>query len=174
MGLRRSYRLKNELVYNPGTWAEWTKTNAVGDSSGLELTVFNELTDAYILTNLKANTKYGILLNVVLNELTFTFITELGAFQVNQLLVPAGATGNKKVVLTTLSNITNNRFYIKRSELESAPKKIKLKDISVFELPAGSEIEADFTNLTADQLAVKYPWFYDRTALSINGTGGLK
>jgi hypothetical protein len=36
---------------------------------------------------------------------------------------------------------------------------VKIADIRIFELPSGSQIESDFTNLTADQLAVKYPFF---------------
>lgn len=39
-----------------------------------------------------------------------------------------------------------------------AGNKIKLEKFRIYELPTGSTIEADFTSLTADELAIKYPF----------------
>ena len=36
--------------------------------------------------------------------------------------------------------------------------KVNFKDVRIFELPTGSQIESDFTNLTADQLNTLYPF----------------
>jgi len=44
----------------------------------------------------------------------------------------------------------------------------------MFELPAGSEIESDFESLTADELAVKYPYIRGDSAKSTQATCRLK
>lgn len=152
--------LKNELTYNPDTWAEWEKsTGVVGNSSGLSITYSDDINEGtHIPTLLKPSTKYGILQNVTVNTLN-TSIVRISEHTTgtNPVICNAGQTGNFKTVITTQSVITNNVFGY------SAPKAdgglmVKIKDIRIYELPAGSEIENDFNTLSADELAVKYPW----------------
>lgn len=157
-------RPKNLLVYNPITWAEWTKTAGVtGDASGLEFTLNNTVAQTATLNNtaFKNSTKYGILYNIVSNSLAIS-IVELKNKDLSdtypRIANSGSGTGNKNVVFTTKANITNNRFVLGDGSLVDNGLKVKIKDIRAFELPAGSEIEADFTNLTADQLNAKYPF----------------
>jgi hypothetical protein len=151
---------KNELVYTPSTWAEWTKpAGVVGNSTGLEWTsVSSAWQECTLPTNIKTSTKYGFLYSVV----STTFTTDL-ACDVSKTFpttaFPATTTGNKKVVMTSNSTITNNKFSIRKSlSTEASGNKVKIKDLRLFELPTGSQIEIDFTNLTADQLNALYPY----------------
>jgi hypothetical protein len=150
----------NETIYNPTTWAEWVKdAGVVGDSTGLEWTLSGSSQNGFLTTNLKTNTKYGVLYNVVSNGLVSNALS-LG----NELtgtypsLVNPGDIGNKKITITTAATITTNKMRITKGNLLDVGLKVKLKDIRVIELPAGSQIESDFTNITADQLAAKYTY----------------
>src|SRR5690606_9978384 len=62
--------------------------------------------------------------------------------------------GNQKAILTTKDSFTTNRIDLKLIGQGYA----LIKDIRIFELPAGSEIENDFETMTADELAIKYPF----------------
>ena len=76
------------------------------------------------------------------------------------------AVGNKKVVINTNSTITINKLRFHTAWSNPAGSKLKLRDIRMFELPAGSQIEADFNTMTADQLAAAYPYIQGGTANS--------
>jgi hypothetical protein len=149
----------NLLKYNPNTWAEWTKdAGVVGDSTGLEFTANGiDYIDAVINTQLKPSTKYGILYNVKSTNMTTDMktSTETNTLPFDVLGIPTRTVGNKKIIATTLASFTTNRFHIFVVPTEIAGNKAKIVDIRIFELPVGSSIEADFTNLTADQLYKK-------------------
>jgi hypothetical protein len=153
------FKPENMLVYNPTTWAEWTKTaGVVGDATGLE---FSELVGSYRKASLtgafKPNTAYGLLFNVVSSDVTcIFFVSRTGtAFNVRALDT---LTGHQSHIITTKSVIDSNRFMIELGEGTTSNNTIKIENIRLFELPTGSEIEADFANLTADQLNAKYPF----------------
>lgn len=136
---------KSEVPYNPTTWAEWTKEGVnSGDSTGL---TFNNNAGCNINASFKPSVKYGILVELINGTVTmggggpaFPF----GLVADGKLTV----IGKNKIIHTTPSSFTTNKF--------TSWGAGKIKDIRVFELPAGSQIETDFTNLTADQLAAKY------------------
>lgn len=149
----------SEVPYNSTTWAEWTKSSGVvGDSSGLEITASNPSYQTTTLpTNCKVSTKYGVLYNVVSNTFINTLITTGGAF--SYVAIPSGL-GNNKVILTSIASITSNYFGVQNGvNTEPTGNKIKLKDIRLFELPTGSQIETDFNTLTADQITAKYMFY---------------
>jgi hypothetical protein len=150
---------KNELVYNPNTWVEWIgKLSSTIVSNYISITNL-DVPAAYLTTLLKTSTKYGILLNIRIN--TRTNLTYLPANAAGTTpfagdnTIAAGITGNIKSIMTTKASFATNRIVL---YVPLNAGKIELGDIRVFELPAGSQIEADFTNLTADQLAIKYPF----------------
>jgi hypothetical protein len=150
----------NMLVYTPSTWAEWEKpAGVVGDSTGLEWTSNSSAwQECKLPTNIKTSTKYGFLYSVV----STTFATDLTSdvsFAFPTTPFPTTTTGNKKVVMTSKATITTNKLTIRKSLLaETSGNKVKIKDLRLFELPTGSQIESDFTNLTADQLTAIYPY----------------
>jgi hypothetical protein len=157
--------IKNEVKYNPDIWAEWAKgSGVVGDSTGLSFTA-----DGINLRNatlspcyFKSNTKYGVLFNMITNTSAWFELDPnnfLGAY------LRITGIGNIKNVFTSKSTISTNSIQFLQS---ATPTNIngmvsKIKDIRIFQLPAGSQIESDFNNLTADQLAVKYPFGQDVT-----------
>ena len=155
-------RPKNEVVYTPSTWAEWTKASglAVADASGLEIT--SDAVNASWNTlpvNAKVSTKYGILLNVLSNSLSASGLAFPGYLVVTAFeIVPVGVTGYVKSVITSKATITINSFGLKPFSVSTSGGKIKVRDIRMFELPAGSQIESDFANLTPDQLNTLYPF----------------
>lgn len=150
--------LKNETTYNRDTWAEWTKSSGVvGNASGLILTATNGVAvRADLSTQLKNNTKYGLIYNIVLSDLSSLFIFE-GYYTGSQTFLSKNV-GSNIHVFTTQSTIISNKFRIQTGINNTTGTTIKIKDIRIFELPAGSQIETDFTNLTADQLAARYPY----------------
>lgn len=155
--------LKNELTYNPSTWAEWIKhTGVIGDSTGLEFTVDGtNNTEAVINVNLKSSTKYGLLYNVVSSNLDGSFVSASsgGLYPLAVSSLPKSV-GYNKIVVTSISSIlsANNKIDLYANNANTFGTKIKIKDICIYELPTGSQIESDFTNLTADQLNAKYPF----------------
>lgn len=152
--------------YNSQDWAQWTKTASAGssivaNSSGITLNVYDAYTAITISTACKVSTKYGFLLNVPSNNLTYDLINDSSnAFTAGSIMVPIGFTGMRKIVLTSLATIATNIITFKRNNNEASLKSITLKDIRLFELPTGSQIETDFTNLTADELNILYPMGY--------------
>lgn len=150
---------KSEVPYTPSTWAEWTKdVGVVGDATGLQITSDGtNYIDAKAPMTYKVSTKYGILYSVVASNLTQNLILRTGP--VGNAFAPvflSKSLGNNKSVLTTNAVLTDNVFWIYVGTTEPSGNAIKLKDIRIFELPAGSQIETDFNTLTADQLAAKY------------------
>lgn len=154
--------LKNETTYTPSTWAEWSKTGSTADSTGLEITADGSSYLGGILAgNFKPSTNYGILMycvsKTITNNLYFGGISGADAFS-SGASVPVSV-GNFKLVLTTRADLSAGKnFRVTVKNTETAGNKIKLNSLRVFELPTGSQIETDFTNLTADQLSAKYPW----------------
>jgi hypothetical protein len=151
--------LKNELTYNKNTYAEWLVSSpqiTVKDTTGIELTSDNAtFPNVSIPTNLVTSTKYGLLYTVVSCTLTDKFILDGKCFNYQQL---PKLIGNNKSIQTSNSTITNNKFGVQLYNIEPIGNKIKFKEFRVYGLPVGSQIEADFINLTADQLIVKYPF----------------
>jgi hypothetical protein len=151
--------LKNELTYNKNTYDEWLVTSpqlTTKNNTGIEITSDNVLyPNVSIHTNMKPATKYGMLYNVVSCTLVDKFILDGKCFNYQQL---SKLVGNNKSIQTSNSAIMNNKFGVQIYNVEPAGNKIKFKDFRVYELPAGTQIEADFINLTADQLALKYPF----------------
>ena len=147
---------RNLLHYDPVTWAEWT-LSARNSVSGNALTFTPDginTTSANIAAIAKTNTKYGVILNVPArgsSYFEFDFGSSIGAggFYANL------SVGNNKIVGTTGASIASNRFTLYQGVVPVG-QICTIRDIRVFELPTGSQIEADFTNLTGDALAVKY------------------
>lgn len=150
---------KSEVPYTSSTWEEWVKgAGVVGDSSGMTLTSDN-LT--YIVSKIpmtyKTSTKYGIIYNVVVSTLTGALMYRpwVSADATGQINLSKNI-GNNKLTMTTASTLTSTQFGIHIDVAEPLGNNIKLKDIRIFELPVGSQIETDFNTLTADELALKY------------------
>jgi hypothetical protein len=149
---------RNELVYNPTTWAEWTKSGTVvADATGIQLTSVNNVAASITLpTNLKSNTKYGVLYNCITLQWTATWVmSSTSAFP--SIVLPT-STGMVKTTATTDNPITSNNVQLFLRSALGQTDTAKLTDIRLFELPTGSQIETDFTNLTADQLNALYPF----------------
>lgn len=148
---------KSEVPYTPATWAEWTGVGLSKDTTGITLVadavnpIFMEM--AWVA---KPSTKYGILYNIVSSSLsanTLIGISSMSAFG-NYYITPQSA-GNNKFIQSTPSTISLNMYRLAVLP-QTTGQSVKLKDIRVFELPTGSQIEADFASLTADQLSAKY------------------
>jgi hypothetical protein len=152
--------LKNELVYNRDTWIDVTKASGVtGDATGLEFTsdgVTSTITATFQNTP-KSNTKFGLLYTIVNTSISSGSLRVGNSMTGTAFNLP-NALGNNKSVFTTQQVVPSPfRIYLSGG-IEPAGNKIKLRDMRIFELPAGSEIESDFNTLTADQLAEKYPY----------------
>ncbi len=165
--------LKNEADYIYATYGGWSSSaGVIADSTGLEYTADGTNWRTSILNGVyKNSTKYGMLYNVVSQNITYDLALGGGGEELlpNNTVIPKDV-GNQKIVFTTTINIVLNRLFIMlNSPTEPAGNKIKIRDIRIFEL-TDSEIESDFTNMTADQLAVKYPM-----CVGTDGkTGGVK
>lgn len=149
----------NMLVYNSTTWIEWVKpVGIVGGITGLEWTLdAASAMSAYINTNLKPSTKYGVLINIVSNN-TNTYLRMPATQGLLNGVNFTTSSGNQKGVDISPSIITSNVITIKNNGFGVSGTKIKIKDFRIFELPVGSQIEWDFSNLTADQLNGLYPF----------------
>jgi hypothetical protein len=162
--------LKNELNYNRDTWAEWEKFTGVQIVNGeLEYTTHDSDNKIAVLpTKLKNNTTYGLLLNIPYSEITnknMIFGNNLtGKYEI--FFGPPYAIGNKKHIFTT-TTIADNTLKLYMASVGSNGK-VRIKDIRIFELPTGSEIENDFNTMTADQLAQKYPYINGDSTKSTN------
>lgn len=162
--------LKNELNYTASTWAEWAKSNAAGDATGLELTSPGSGISAYayLATNLKPSTNYLILYTVVSNTMTSAcYIGNTGSGHVFPTTNLPKTVGAQKIVATSQASFTLNRAQLSNTSSETAGNKLKIKEIRIFELPVGSQIESDATNLTADQLNAKYPYIAGGSVKSV-------
>lgn len=155
--------LKNELNYDPTTWAEWSKNNVVGDATGLEFTmVDNAFAIASIPTNFKPSTNYILVINIASNSLGVSKplkVDNTVATAAFYIVTSASGVGNKKFMFTSHAVISTNRLFIQSDKtVGDAGTKVKLRDIRVYECPSGSQIETDYNSLSADQFAVKYPY----------------
>ena len=154
--------LKNEADYTLSTYEEWEiqQGDVIIDGTGLEFSLrdTSPLSSAYLATNLKPSTKYGLLLRILVNELVSGIVLQLGNDLTGSYATVAasGEIGYKKIAITTQATITNNRLRFIQSILGSPGLKVKVADIRLFEL-SNSEIESDFNAKSADELALKYP-----------------
>lgn len=132
---------KSEVPYTPATWAEWSKDAGITtDSTGMTF-IANKV--ASIPTLLKASTKYGLLLNI--SSYTSGSLSTTGGYVV-------GSSAGMKKLIRTIGASPETVFYLSAGSLGS----MKATNVQVFELPTGSQIESDFSTMTADQLALKY------------------
>ncbi|NLX80043.1 MAG: hypothetical protein GXZ03_00535, partial [Proteiniphilum sp.] len=172
--------LKNELNYNRDTWEEWTLTglNKVEDGALVIKRTTSSSNAVLSNTKFKPNTKYGFL--TLVKSTVGTDVSKISCYDD----AFAGATaadapldsffsevGNRKLVLTSKQTIDKNRLFIRTN---SNDVEVKIKDLRVFELPTGSEIENDFNTMTADQLAIKYPYISGDSPKSTVGAMRLK
>ncbi|WP_214659095.1 hypothetical protein [Candidatus Formimonas warabiya] len=158
--LIKGQTLKPETPYTPSTWVEWSKSSGVvADLTGLTIPADLSVDKEIVLgVHMKPNTKYGLLYVLVSNSLAscssrLYSLTDSAVY----LIDSASPLGNRKNTFTTSASLSSNGNFRWRVN-SGGSGEIKIKDIRVFELPSGSEIETDFTNLTADQLAIKYPF----------------
>jgi hypothetical protein len=150
----------NETDYDADTWAEWgvKSSGVVVDSTGVEfVSDGNIFQNISIPTNIKVSTKYAILYNVVSSTLQKSLILGSSGYAISTSITKN--IGNNKAIATSLATILTNKIIFSTYNTESSGNKIKIKDIRVFELPTGSQIETDFNTLTADQLALKYKFY---------------
>jgi|GEM_PF-2517712 len=164
--------LKNELDYTPATYAEWTVagTGSTKGSTGIHLVAEGNNEYAELSVVCKSNQKYGVLYNVLATDLLADkfYISSTSIIGVATLIPQA--LGNNKATFTTANPIANNTLRCVTGSSSTDGTYIDFKDIRLYELPTGSEIESDFTNMTADQLALKYPM-----SVGTDGkTGGVK
>lgn len=146
---------KSEVPYNPTTWEEWVNMSTSSTFNNGEVTITpksNVDCGIYMVSALKPSTKYGFLYNVV-NVNTLTSLNTSQPF--NWAAIPVATIGNNKLILTSNETISPNYVYFYTRQV-TATGSVTLKDIRVFELPTGSQIETDFNTLTADQLNAKY------------------
>lgn len=150
---------KSEVPYTASAWAEWTMAGAgtTRGSSGAHLVQDGGNERFEMLTAFKPSTKYGILHNVISQNLNGSFVLVGGGGMAPPNHIVLGKTvGNNKATFTSIASITNNAARLALETTNTDGTYIDFKDVRIFELPTGSQIEADFTNLTADQLAAKY------------------
>ena len=148
----------NILRYNSNTWGGWTFVNATTNQNKLTIsTVTTTRANAnFVCRNIiKPNTKYALLYNLTDLSVDAGYVTLGGS----ATLVLKQVTGISKGVFVTGTTIANNNFYISDSGPVTASK--TFKDIRIFELPTGSQIESDFNILTPSQLDIKYPFVSD-------------
>jgi len=149
--------LANELSYNPTTFAEWVGA-ITKDATGIELTANGAeycFATLPLLVPLKSFMKYGLLFNVVSSTLSFPLFAPAGITTFGNYAPLTKNVGNYKT--TVLSNVVNvPAFSFVVQNVESAGNKIKIKDVRVFELFPGSQLEQDFMYLSADELNAKY------------------
>ncbi len=129
--------LKNELNYNPETYAEWAASPGVQKSS--EGLLFETSTTAgksiRLNTNLKYSTKYGMLYYVKESTVK-NFVLWQNMFSSNENMPKS--VGHNKIVMTTRSISEYNRINIGVYKDTESTKVLKVRDFRMFELPAGS------------------------------------
>jgi hypothetical protein len=158
---KKKLRPRNMLVYNPVTWVEWLlPTSGVVIQEAVEVVAdgatYQNLRRA---TSLKSNTKYGIISDVLYNDLSKTYCIMRGTdYGTTPLYVTIGFTGIYKGVFTTGATITSNMFYGFVYNNDIAGRKIRQRKMRLYELSPNSIIESDFTTKTADELNAKYPF----------------
>lgn len=155
---------KNLLVYDPETWEEWSLDDgAVGDETGLEFTANGSTAvTATLPIRAKPSITYVLLYEVVYSDFTssdgFT-ISTTSAFDLSGGELNLNkAVGAYKKTMPTKTTITANQIRIVVGSSVSSGKKIKIKNLRLFELLDGTEFANDFPNLTGSQLNIKYPF----------------
>lgn len=151
---------RSEVPYTPETWAEWVKTDVAGDSTGIEF-VSNGVNPRLIrfATQLKSNTKYLLLYNVISSTITQNFRFGYNASTAFVAGTIPKAVGNQKQLLPTLNPIIDNRIELAIMHVtEPSGNSIKIEDFRIFEVPVGSQIESDANTKTADELNILYPF----------------
>lgn len=154
----------NEIEYTPETWAEWTTsdTNVQGSSEGLTFTSNGTALFAEIDTDLSVSTKYGLLYEIVENTLDEDFgLSTSSAFGTKSIILNGklqsiGLTGLQKFVLTSKSSISINKLRFFLSSQNRTGAKITIKNVRLYELPSGSDIEDNFETMSAEALNKLY------------------
>lgn len=155
----------SEVPYNPVSWAEWTKPSGyLADTTGLEYTSTGANDPMLSNTNctFKNSTKYGLLLNSLINNMVRPWAMQTNLTGTNVPILASNQVGIIKTIFTTQANIVTNGLQIGLqggASVSPVGTKLKFKDFRVFELPAGSQIETEFNTLTADQLTAKYMFY---------------
>lgn len=113
-------------------------------------------------TNLKNNTKYGFLFEIVYTDIDTEFgISGTSAFGPSTLTLSSRnerlAVGAQKYIRTSQSTIATNKFRLFLSSENTPGRKIVIKNLRLFELPEGSDINDKFTTLSARALDTYYP-----------------
>lgn len=149
---------KSEVPYTPSTWAEWSKDVGITVNNSA-VTIPCDSNDSIVLskhnTSFKPSTKYGILYNVVSSTMTTDSFYVSSSGDALNGKKGTRTIGNNKVIATSASTIDSNSLHVFTYKAPTG-ESITIKDIRVFELPSGSQIETDFNTLTADKLATKY------------------
>ena len=153
---------KQLLTYTPSTMAEWNVVGTGGSkgSGSLHLVADAGTDKVEIATTCKNSTKYGLLYNISATDLNGDILIPDVSALVSPTVTLTKNVGNNKATITTVANITSNNLLISLSAGNTDGKYVDLNSIRLFELPTGSQIETDFTNLTADQLNNMYPLFF--------------
>jgi len=150
---------KSETPYNPTTWAELAYKAEGTVQDGNLILIFNNSSKSLIYTTqLKPNTKYGSIQRVYENTTNMTWYSRIGGTIVpaNTTLITPYQTGIIKSIGVTPLEVTNNTYIIGTNTTTTGTSVIG--EIRLYELPSGSQIEADFNALTADELSIKYPF----------------
>lgn len=152
---------KTKTYYTPSTWVEWATSNATGYPSGMMITFKSgTYASATKVTSLKPSTKYLLLFNVAANNLStqklYLSNTLTGSYVI--AVSPGDPIGNVKLILTTQATITTNSLMLSSLVLGDEGLTIQINNIRIIELPIGSMLLQDATNMSADQLNTKYPF----------------
>ena len=153
----------NLLNYNPQTWEEWEMRDGVSVDDGcLKMERYQGMSapadgNASYLVEFKPTTKYGFLIDVVDTTTEGSNVILQGAnnsvFGSYSQYLPSPEIGYNKRVLTSEEGWDVGDF---RLRLAHNGTSITLRSIQIYELTPGSEMEQDFENMSADELAVKY------------------
>ena len=151
---------KSEVPYTPATWAEWNYRtgNYSFANNSVTLTTHETLYSQIYTTSavLKPSVKYGVLATITSNTLDHTLSIGNGSIFSTYATIPSGTVGNVKLVHTCKSDYVVGSSFVIHIQPRSTNQSVTIKDLRIFELPTGSQIEADFTNLSADELSAKY------------------
>lgn len=154
--------LFSSIEYDRDTWSGWISNMSTWTKSrnGLVLPATNgSWTYIQFPTAIKPNVKYGLLINVVSNTLTTGVTIDPNAFiapVASMAQIAGGETGIIKRTFTSIANIATNALRIVEGLNDTTGNAITLKDVRLFELPLGSQIDEDFSDLLPAELDTKY------------------
>jgi len=163
-GLVQTAKVYNLAVYNPDTWEEWKfESSSVTEIVNSKLVFNGQSTSktAELNVQFKESTKYGFLIKSESNTISewngLRIGSNLTGTTLYRIVLPE-FNGISKYVLTTQAEISSFPNTLRLSlAVTAASGSLTVSQLRIFELPTGSQIDADFTNLTAVQLDAKYP-----------------